>query len=450
MSASGSTAEGSATAAEDSGGPPASSYSRGARVLSVGIATTGLFTFAYFSVASYVLDDRQLAGINLLWTVLFIAMTVFYRPVEQYLTRTIAASGGHPYRTAATMQLAFGAVFFAGLFAFRGRLEDVLGSSSLFWVLVVAAGAYAMSYFARGVFAGNRLFGFYGGLVFFEAIARFAFPVAVAVGVASGQTAVAIGIAAAPVASLAVLPFALRRFTATAPAPDGQAGATGFALSVAFVQLGEQTLLNAAALLVPHGPTVAIVFNAFLITRVPLQLFQSVQTSMLPHLAGLAEGDPAFARAIRTTLLAVAAFGAAVVVGLLVLGPPVMSVLIDVNEDWARLGLATIGLGMAFHLAAGTLTQAAYATDRAPRAALAWMGSAALFVAWMALGLVDDPLTRAQVGYAASAALLCAGLIALGAAPRGRGPGSAPRSPGRAGASPRGRRTPELAPDPLE
>ncbi len=37
--------------------PRAGGYGRGAGILSVGIATTGVVTFAYFSVASHVLDD---------------------------------------------------------------------------------------------------------------------------------------------------------------------------------------------------------------------------------------------------------------------------------------------------------------------------------------------------------------------------------------------------------
>jgi hypothetical protein len=67
-----------------------SSYSRGARILSVGIATTGVVTFAYFSVASHVLDDQDYKNISLLWSVLFITVSVIYRPVEQLLSRTLA------------------------------------------------------------------------------------------------------------------------------------------------------------------------------------------------------------------------------------------------------------------------------------------------------------------------------------------------------------------------
>ena len=50
--------------------PPApaqpAGYGRGARILSIGIALTGVVTFAYFSVASYVLDDVQYKQIALL------------------------------------------------------------------------------------------------------------------------------------------------------------------------------------------------------------------------------------------------------------------------------------------------------------------------------------------------------------------------------------------------
>ena len=65
-------------------------YGRGARVLSIGIAPTGLVTFAYFSVASYVLDDVAYKQISLLWSPLFVIVSVIYRPIEQLLSRTIA------------------------------------------------------------------------------------------------------------------------------------------------------------------------------------------------------------------------------------------------------------------------------------------------------------------------------------------------------------------------
>ena len=41
-------------------------YGRGAALLSVGIGTTGLITFAYFSLASHNLSESDYGGITLL------------------------------------------------------------------------------------------------------------------------------------------------------------------------------------------------------------------------------------------------------------------------------------------------------------------------------------------------------------------------------------------------
>ena len=84
--------------------------------------------------------------------------------------------------------------------------------------------AYAASYFARGFLAGHHRFGLYGGLVLMEASSRCLFALAVAVGIAEGQTAVALGMAAAPIVSLAVVPWALgRRLRGAAPPVDADA-----------------------------------------------------------------------------------------------------------------------------------------------------------------------------------------------------------------------------------
>ena len=413
------------------------SYARGARVLSVGIASTGVFTFAYFAVAGHVLGDRQYGEVSLLWAVLFVVISVIYRPVEQLLSRTISrrrAQGAtsHPLRVPLALQAGFALVFLVVALALRPQLEDLFGTRALYWIFVGATLAYAASYFARGYVAGHGWFGLYGGLVLFESISRFCFPVAVAVGLASGQTAVALGIVAAPLVSLLVVPAVLVRH---AGRDRGAAGASeaelergaaslslragaGFALAVAGIQLAEQTLLNAAVLTVrgTSGAVLAgVVFNALLITRAPLQLFQAVQTSLLPHLSGLeaTAGHDAFARAIRTTMLAIAAFAGAVALGLLLLGPWVMEHVLGSDYAYGRVGLAVIALGMGCHLCAGTLNQAALARGRATAAALSWLAVAAAFVVWMLVPLVDDVLLRAEVGYAGAALVLCAVLWVL-------------------------------------
>jgi O-antigen/teichoic acid export membrane protein len=414
---------------ETAGAPQPDAYARGARILSVGIASTGLFTFAYFAVASHVLAADPYGAVSLLWAVLFVVISVIYRPVEQLLSRTIADRrarghhGGHSLRVPLLVQASFALIFLVVALALREPLEDVFDSATLYWIFVGATLAYAASYFARGYLAGHQWFGLYGGLVLFESLSRFCFPVAVAVGIAHGQSAVAFGILAAPVASLLVVPWALARHSAAGETAVDERALTlragaGFALSVAAIQLAEQALLNAAVLTVSATATTAlagVVFNALLITRAPLQLFQSIQTSLLPHLSGLeaTEGHEAFARAIRITVLAIAAFAGIVAVGLLAIGPWAMNILFGHGYDYGRVGLAVIALGMGFHLCAGTLNQAALARGHARGAATMWLVAAAAFIVWMVVPVIDDELVRAEVGYAGAAVLLCSLLGSL-------------------------------------
>jgi len=476
----------SASSAGKAGPAPAGagprSYGAGARLLSIGIASTGLLTFAYFSIASHVLGGRSAKLLDVLWSVMFVIISVIYRPIEQLLSRTIAerrARGheAHALRVPMLIQASFALIFLAVALALHGELVDHVfeHQSSLYDVLVVGTLAYAASYFARGWLAGHQRFGLFGGLVLMESTSRISFAIAVALGIASGQTAVALGIAAAPFVSLVVVPAAFAR-TRRERAPDGAreigvgsdggtlehalaerkapAGGTlitvdeadaalagpgtegvqetaahddlslrrggGFAVWVSSIMLSEQTLLNAAVLTVDatshNGVLAGIVFNVLLIARAPLQLFQAIQTSLLPHLTGLeaTDGHEAFARAIRVTILAIAGFAAAVALGLLVLGPfALRHVFFGQAFSYNRFGLALIGVGMGLHLTSGALNQAALARDRARAAAACWGCAAVAFLVWMLSAPVGEQLLRAEIGYAGATALLAAMLAAL-------------------------------------
>jgi O-antigen/teichoic acid export membrane protein len=155
-----------------------------------------------------------------------------------------------------------------------------------------------------------------------------------------------------------------------------------------------------------------VVFNVLLIVRAPLQLFQAVQTSLLPHLSGLAAtgGDAELRGAIRVTVLAIAAFAGAVVIGLGLIGPWAMDVLFGGEFDYGRGGLMLVGLGMGLHLTANTLNQAALARGRGRAAAAAWLTAAALFLLWLVLSPLDDELLAVELGYAATTGLLASAL----------------------------------------
>ena len=417
-----------------------SGYGRGARILSVGIALTGVVTLAYFVLAAQALggDSVEYKHISLVWSIMFIVASVIYRPIEQLLSRTIADRrarghrGGHNLRVALLIQAAFALVFLGVALLLRDLLQDDLfdGSAALYWVLVVGVLAYGGSYFARGFLAGHQRFGLYGLLVFLEAISRVLFALAVVVGIASGQLAVALGMAAAPLLSLLVVPWFFAHREENGPPADVSAveeaggGLTlrhgaPFAAAVFAVMISEQTLLNAAVLTVEgtsaDAALAAIVFSVLLIARAPLQLFQAVQGSLLPHLAGLqaTAGEAEFRGAIRVTVLAIAAFALAVAAGLFAVGPLVVGTLFDIDRDIGRAGLALVGLGMGFHLVAGTLNQAALARGHALGAALAWLACAGAFVGWMLSPAIEDQLLRTEVGYCCATALLAALLFVV-------------------------------------
>jgi O-antigen/teichoic acid export membrane protein len=441
-------------------GAAPSAYASGARVLSIGIASTGIFTFLYLALASHVLGRASYARVSLCWAIMFVILSVIYRPIEQLLSRTIAdrrARGlrGHPLRVPAAIQLGFACLFLILALALRPQIEHGMfdGSTALYWILAVGVLAYAASYFARGWLGGHQRFELYGGLVFLESTSRFLFALAVALGIGSGQGAVALGMAVAPFVSLTVIPFALSRIRAPAsagPAP-GQAtaerqeadiasadaaaegpahaqlesaatdltlgGGSRFAAAVVGIMLAEQTLMNAGVLIIAATAGGSItsgltgfVFNVLLIVRAPLQLFQAIQTAILPHLAGLearASGAE-FHRAVRITVLAITAFAGAVAVGLLAVGPPVMTALLgNKGFTYGRWGLALVGVGMGFHLISGTLNQAALARGRSALAAVAWLTAAAAFMVFVATRPIANEVTRVEVGYCGATLLLC-------------------------------------------
>src|SRR5271157_3438606 len=124
-----------ASAGASGAGAPAAgqdrSYARGARILSVGIACTGLLTLAYFSISSHVLSETSAANIALLWSIMFVVISVIYRPIEQLLSRTIAerrAKGHseHALRVPMLIQAGFALTFLVVALALQEQIVDDL------------------------------------------------------------------------------------------------------------------------------------------------------------------------------------------------------------------------------------------------------------------------------------------------------------------------------------
>jgi O-antigen/teichoic acid export membrane protein len=415
----------------------AKSYGRRASLLSIGVGITGLITYLYFAIASHELSKDQYGEITVLWVSVFIVISVLQRPVEQLLSRTISenlAQGTSIRRTvrvAATIQVSVALIFDVVALALRDPIQNNLlhGNSTLYWIGVAAVTAYGASYFARGFLAGSHRLTIYAFQIICESVARTAFPTAVAVGIASGQTAVALGIVAAPTLSLIVVPFAfLSRFRgegeedpAAASTPSSDDAPTDeftlarggrFAGAVFLIMLSEQTIFNAGNLLVnatTGAAAAGYVFNVLMIARAPLQLFQAVQTSLLPHLTTLGSRgeEDDFRASIRVTILAIAGFAGLVALAMLVAGPKLMQIAFGNKHTYHRADLVVVAVGMGVYLSAATLNQAALARGQVRRASFCFLGCAIAFVVWVIVPIVPSDVTRVVVGYLGAAVLLC-------------------------------------------
>ena len=421
-------------------------YGKTAGFLSIGVGLTGVITYAYFLIASHTLGKVEYGEIAVLWSAVFITVSTLYRPIDQYLSRHVSehlAQGhaiGEPLRVAAKIQLALALAFAAVALIFRDPLQNDLlsGDETLYWVFFGAVLGYAASYYARGYLAGIRSFGLFSILILSESIFRTSFAVIVAVGLLSGQDVVAMGIVAAPCLSLVVVPAAfLRRARKANPPPaspepvagGGDSAApemslahgTGFAAAVLLIMLSEQTFLNAGPLLIraTEGAAAAgFIFNVLMIARAPLQLFQAVSTSLLPHLTDLHTGSEdesgeAFRRSIRMVNLAIAGFTAVVAAAVLIAGPQLMELAFSGKFEYDRVGLLIVTAGMGLYLASVTVNQACLAQGKVKIAAAAWITCAALFVVWNLVPLVDDEFRRTEIGFTVAAAALLAALYVI-------------------------------------
>lgn len=437
--------------AEKRGGEEANAaeYGKTASFLAIGVGLTGLITYAYFLIASHVLSKPDYGQITVLWSAVFITISTLYRPVEQLLSRHISErltkgeALGQPMRVASTIQIGLALFFAVVALALRGPIQDGLleGNETLYWVFFGATLFYAASYFARGFLAGQRTFGLFTALILSESCFRTLFAVLVAVGLLSGQSWVAVGIVAAPSLSLLVVPFAFaarakKAQAAPAPAPEkGKADdemtmkeGGGFAAAVMVIMFSEQAFLNAGPLItrgLQGAAAAGFIFNVLMIARAPLQLFQAVSTSILPHLTSLhtstaPDSEREFHRSVRGVLLGIVAFTALAALAFLIAGPQMMQLAFSNKFEYDRPGLLLVTLGMGLYLASVTVNQACLAQGQVRRAAVRWISCAAFFILWNFLPIVSDEFRRVEIGFALTAGVLFALLYLVYRRPHGR------------------------------
>jgi len=178
------------------------------------------------------------------------------------------------------------------------------------------------------------------------------------------------------------------------PGPDVPAGELAAALGQLLAgSVLSQLLLYAGPIAVTLLATraergaAAPFLAALVVSRVPLFLFQAVQASLLPTLAGLVASEqlPRFREMVTRVLLAVSALALLTTLGAIAVGPGVLVAVFGAGFRLDRGGLGRLAAGSGAYMAAIVLAQSLIALCSHRQAALGWAAGATVLVAVIAL-----------------------------------------------------------------
>lgn len=392
-----------------------------------GLVLLGLTAYIFFIVAARALGPVRYAPLSVLWTLVFFASPGFFFPIEQEVSRALSArravgDGGAPVVKRAGIAAALFAAVLAGIcVALQGPIQNELfdGETLLFVALIASFPAYAFTHVTRGLLSGTGRFPAYGLLLGAEGIVRVAaaLVLAAAGAVTAGPYGLLVGLV--PFASVTLALSRQRNLFEPGPAAPWSelSGALGWLLLGAVLSQG---FVNASVpivkVLASEGEeAIAGQFQAgLIISRVPLFLFQAVQASLLPKLAGLAASGAIadFRSGLRRLSAVVTGIAVAATIGAFAVGPPVLRLLFGPEFDLLdRVDLGLLALASGLFMIAQALSQALIALKGHAKVALGWAIAVAVMAAVIAAG--DDLLLRVELGLVGGAVIGTATIWAL-------------------------------------
>jgi O-antigen/teichoic acid export membrane protein len=381
-----------------------------------GLAVLGAGSYAHLAVAGHTLPVAEMAQMSVLWSVVYLLGLGVFFPVEQELSRLVAArtaagQGAAPVvrRMAAASAALLAAVLLTLALAagpLAGRLFG--GDATLVPVAGAAAAALAVTSVSRGTLAGLGRFDVYGRQLAADGGLRVIF--ALGLGAAGIRSAAAFGLilTVAPLLAAAGTTRPLLTGLRPGPALAWRDMRGRLALLLATMLLA-QVVISAAVLAIrvlsPGRPAVVgALLAAVVLARIPLFVFTPVQTALLPGLCGaLALGDRArFRLLLGRACTAVLILGLTGGVVLILAGPVLIRVLFGAHAVLPRAEFGWLGLGVLAYLFALVLGQGAQAQARHAGQVLAWLAGAGVLAA-VTLG-PGTALTRVTVAFAAGSA----------------------------------------------
>jgi len=388
----------------------------GTLTVGAGLLVLGAGYYAHLAVAGHSLPASGMAALSVLWSIVFLLGLGVFLPVEQELIRHVAARTTVGEGIAPVVRRACGlsglilAVILVPLAAAARPLADRLfgGDTAMVTVLGCACVALAVTAVSRGTLAGLGTFGGYGAQLAIDGGLRAA--MACALGLAGSHSAVAFGLILAAAPLLAVLFTLGPLIPRVRPGPPISWAAMSHRLWLLIgTMLLAQVLMNAAVisvrLLSPGSPAVVgALLAAAVMARVPLFVFTSLQTSLLPGLAGaIAAGDRArFRRLLARSCAVVTVLGIVGGLPAVILGPWLTQVLFGAHAVLGHAAFGWLAIGTLCYMLAMVLGQGAMALARHRDQLLCWVAGVAVLIA-----ITTRPgqvTTRVVIAYAAGCA----------------------------------------------
>ncbi|MEU9667285.1 hypothetical protein AB0E25_17145 [Streptomyces bobili] len=385
---------------------------RGTAFVAAGTAVLGAANYVHLAAAGHSLAVDDMASFSVLWTVVASVGLGLFFPVEQEITRVVAArvvsgDGARPVlRRGAALAFGLLAAVLLPLALFGRQLADLFfnGDTGLVVALGGAFAALACAHVTRGILAGLGRFEAYGTQLGLDGLLRIGMSLGLAVAGVESSFVFAMVMTAAPLISvLATLRPVFRGARGGSTAHWGEL-IEHLGLLVGSTLLA-QLLVNIAVISTKVLSTnddalVAALLSALVLARVPLFAFGAFQASLLAGLStAQAEGNTlGYRRMLLRAATVTTGLGAVCGLFAVALGPALLPAVFGAPDVLGAADFAWLSLGTTLYMLAMVLGQALLTSGGARQQLLAWIVGTTVLIA-----VTLSPLelrTRVEIAYA--------------------------------------------------
>lgn len=374
--------------------------------LVTGVGASAIATYAYLILVARELGPESYATFSAFWAAVVILGAGVYIPIEQETARrgvgiTDGAGSRHLGGAAVSAALLVTAVLGALLLVSWPALSGFFSDDALLAAALVLGGlGYSAQFPVRGLLSAGRRYGRYASVLGTEALLRVLLVVVLVV------VADPVPAALAAIVGLAALGSALAGVSRTGAGSSARGGALNFMRSAGPLIVGAvalQTLLYSGVLvaraLAPPGQAVVAgqLLAAVTVTRIPVFLFQSVESLVVPRIAELAaRGDTDGLRsAVRRLVSVVAVLAAVAAVGSATLGPPLVELMFGPEFRVSHGAMALLGVGTGIFMLAVAASDITVSLAGHAQMAVSWL--AGLGAGALSLWALEDLTLRVTV-----------------------------------------------------